>query len=181
MTREERETAPGRRVRTFPLRPKLIRPQEDPGLAGFPPADVSEAQQARIRVLVRKRPLNGKEKRGREGDVVAVLSPATLAVHEARVKVDLTQYAETHRFTFDEVHDEGATNDHVYASAVAPLIDTVFRRGKASVFACALPKLVVCSARLCSLADGQTGSGKTHTSAHKTAWFAGWLIRPSRQ
>lgn len=111
------------------------RPQEDPGLAGLPP--LPGAQPARIRVLVRKRPLNAKERRQREADVVAVQGPAQLAVHEARVKVDLTQYAETHRFVFDEVLDEGATGDAVYAAAVEPLLRTVFSRGKASVFACA--------------------------------------------
>jgi kinesin family member 2/24 len=88
----------------------------------------------RIRVLVRKRPLNAKERGRRDEDVVVVQSPS-LTVHEPRTKVDLTRYTECHSFTFDEVLDEDATNDEVYASAVEPLIGAVFQRGKATCFA----------------------------------------------
>ena len=81
----------------------------------------------------------------RDEDVVVVQSPG-LTVHEPRTKVDLTRYTECHSFTFDEVLDEDASNDQVYASAVEPLISVVFQRGRATCFA-----------------YGQTGSGKTHT------------------
>ena len=85
-------------------------------------------------MLVRKRPLNGRERARRDDDVVVVQSPS-LTVHEPRTKVDLTRYTECHTFTFDEVLDEDATNDHVYASAVEPLIGAVLQRGKATCFA----------------------------------------------
>jgi len=104
-----------------------------------------EEQLPRIRVVVRKRPLNTRERGRREEDVVVVRGPS-LTVHEPRTKVDLTRYTECHSFTFDDVLEETASNDQVYALAVEPLVATVFRRGRATCFA-----------------YGQTGSGKTHT------------------
>ncbi|KAB5537382.1 hypothetical protein DKX38_014915 [Salix brachista] len=100
---------------------------------------------AKIKVVVRKRPLNKKELARKEEDVVTVYDNA-LTVHETKLKVDLTAYVEKHEFCFDAVLDEHVTNDEVYRVTVEPIIPTIFQRTKATCFA-----------------YGQTGSGKTFT------------------
>eukprot|EP00898_Chlorokybus_atmophyticus_P005219 jgi/Chlat1/5699/Chrsp38S05547 len=102
---------------------------------------------ARIRVVVRKRPINKKEISRKEDDVVITeMSNKSLFVNEPKVKVDLTKYTESHEFTFDDVLDETITNEEVYNLTVEPLVGTIFNNGKATCFA-----------------YGQTGSGKTYT------------------
>lgn len=100
---------------------------------------------AKIRVVVRKRPLNKKELARKEDDIVTV-DDNSLSVHEPKLKVDLTAYVEKHEFCFDAVLDEQVTNDEVYRLTVEPIIPTIFQRTKATCFA-----------------YGQTGSGKTFT------------------
>ncbi|XP_068661884.1 kinesin-like protein KIN-13A [Aristolochia californica] len=104
-----------------------------------------EVNLAKIKVVVRKRPLNKKELSRKEDDIVTVNDNA-LTVHEPKLKVDLTAYVEKHEFCFDAVLDEHVTNDKVYRVTVAPIIPTIFQRTKATCFA-----------------YGQTGSGKTFT------------------
>ncbi|XP_057956924.1 kinesin-like protein KIN-13A isoform X2 [Malania oleifera] len=101
---------------------------------------------AKIKVVVRKRPLNKKELSRKEEDIVTVCDNAYLTVHEPKLKVDLTAYVEKHEFCFDAVLDEHVTNDEVYRVTVEPIIPTIFQRTKATCFA-----------------YGQTGSGKTFT------------------
>ncbi|CAL9078958.1 unnamed protein product [Musa textilis] len=105
-----------------------------------------ESNVAKIKVVVRKRPLNKKEKSRKEDDIVTVNDNACLTVHEPKLKVDLTAYVEKHEFCFDAVLDEHVTNDEVYRVTVEPIIPTIFERTKATCFA-----------------YGQTGSGKTYT------------------
>lgn len=101
----------------------------------------------KIRVIVRKRPMNKKEKERGEDDIMSIdMSKGELIVNETKLRVDLTPYTEKHRFIFDEALPEGVTNDEVYRSTVQPLIQTLFWGGKATCFA-----------------YGQTGSGKTYT------------------
>ncbi|XP_021904884.1 kinesin-like protein KIN-13A [Carica papaya] len=100
---------------------------------------------AKIKVVVRKRPLNKKEISRKEDDIVTV-NDNCLTVHEPKLKVDLTAYVEKHEFCFDAVLDERVTNDEVYRVTVEPIIPTIFQRTKATCFA-----------------YGQTGSGKTFT------------------
>ncbi|KAG6575068.1 Kinesin-like protein KIN-13A [Cucurbita argyrosperma subsp. argyrosperma] len=101
---------------------------------------------AKIKVVVRKRPLNKKEHARKEDDIVSVCDNASLTVHEPKLKVDLTAYVEKHEFCFDAVLDEQVTNDEVYRVTVQPIIPIIFERTKATCFA-----------------YGQTGSGKTFT------------------
>ncbi|XP_021290299.1 kinesin-like protein KIN-13A [Herrania umbratica] len=100
---------------------------------------------AKIKVVVRKRPLNKKEISRKEDDIVSV-SENALTVHEPKLKVDLTAYVEKHEFCFDAVLDEHVSNDEVYRVTVEPIVPTIFQRTKATCFA-----------------YGQTGSGKTFT------------------
>ncbi|KAF8017225.1 hypothetical protein BT93_H2424 [Corymbia citriodora subsp. variegata] len=101
---------------------------------------------AKIKVVVRKRPLNKKELSRKEDDIVTVYDNTYLAVHEPKLKVDLTAYVEKHEFCFDAVLNEQVTNDEVYRETVEPIIPIIFQRTKATCFA-----------------YGQTGSGKTYT------------------
>ena len=101
----------------------------------------------RIRVIVRKRPLNSKEEEKGEIDVIECDSDsAALTVYEPKTKVDMTKYIETHQFRFDDVFDVDVDNDCLYAQSVRPLVATVFKSGRGTCFA-----------------YGQTGSGKTYT------------------
>ena len=127
-----------------------------------PPLASLPADQPRIRVVVRKRPLNAKERARDEEDVVTVdrrasagedrergassPSPSSVTVWEPRTKVDLTQYTEEHAFAFDDAFPPEVDNDEVYRTTVAPLVGTVFDKCKVTCFA-----------------YGQTGSGKTYT------------------
>uniref|UniRef100_A0A2P2MI01 Kinesin-like protein n=1 Tax=Rhizophora mucronata TaxID=61149 RepID=A0A2P2MI01_RHIMU len=104
-----------------------------------------ETNVAKIKVVVRKRPLNKKEIARKEDDIVTV-DENSITVHEPKLKVDLTAYVEKHEFCFDAVLDEHVTNDEVYQKTVEPIIPTIFQRTKATCFA-----------------YGQTGSGKTFT------------------
>ncbi|XP_077226818.1 kinesin-like protein KIN-13A [Tasmannia lanceolata] len=108
--------------------------------------NAKEGNLAKIKVVVRKRPLNKKEVARKEDDIVTVCDNAYLAVHEPKLKVDLTAYVEKHEFCFDAVLNEHVTNDEVYRVTVEPIIPTIFQRTKATCFA-----------------YGQTGSGKTFT------------------
>ncbi|KAI5103992.1 kinesin-like protein KIF2C isoform X1 [Silurus meridionalis] len=100
----------------------------------------------RICVCVRKRPLNKKELAKKEIDVVTIPGNGVLLFHEPKQKVDLTKYLDNQSFHFDYSFDEDASNDLVYRFSAKPLVNTIFKGGRATCFA-----------------YGQTGSGKTHT------------------
>ncbi|XP_059066863.1 kinesin-like protein KIN-13A [Cryptomeria japonica] len=101
---------------------------------------------AKIKVVVRKRPLNKKEIAKKEEDIVTVNDTSCLSVHEPKLKVDLTAYVEKHDFVFDAILDDHVTNDEVYRVTVEPIVPIIFQRTKATCFA-----------------YGQTGNGKTYT------------------
>jgi kinesin family member 2/24 len=103
---------------------------------------------SRIRVVIRKRPLSGKETKQGEADIVRCHKNNHQVVHilEPKVKVDLTKYVEKHQFIFDEAFDEACNNNLIYERTCLPLIDFFFKGGNATCFA-----------------YGQTGAGKTFT------------------
>lgn len=113
----------------------------------YRPLRVSDPVQLRqISVCVRKRPLNSKELKRQETDVVTVPNKDIVIVHEPKQKVDLTKYLDNQTFHFDYAFDENADNDIVYRFTARPLVECAFGGGMATCFA-----------------YGQTGSGKTHT------------------
>ncbi|XP_015933563.1 kinesin-like protein KIN-13B [Arachis duranensis] len=114
-------------------------------LKSFPVDKEKSSSVAKIKVVVRKRPLNKKELAKNEEDIIETYSNS-LTVHETKLKVDLTQYVEKHEFVFDAVLNEEVTNDEVYRETVEPIVPIIFERTKATCFA-----------------YGQTGSGKTYT------------------
>ncbi|KAM0984929.1 hypothetical protein ACFX13_012474 [Malus domestica] len=129
-------------------RQQRVLPDPDPSfpLAQSEKESTKENNVAKIKVVVRKRPLNKKELSRKEEDIVTVYDNAYLTVHEPKLKVDLTAYVEKHEFCFDAVLNEQVSNDEVYRATVEPIIPIIFERTKATCFA-----------------YGQTGSGKTFT------------------
>ncbi|PSR92584.1 Kinesin-like protein [Actinidia chinensis var. chinensis] len=105
------------------------------GLPSEKESSTRENNVAKIKVVVRKRPLNKKEVARKEEDIVTVCDNHYLAVHEPKLKVDLTAYVEKHEFCFDAVLDEHVTNDEVYRVTVEPVIPIIFQRTKATCFA----------------------------------------------
>uniref|UniRef100_A0A2P2JHT7 Kinesin-like protein n=1 Tax=Rhizophora mucronata TaxID=61149 RepID=A0A2P2JHT7_RHIMU len=102
---------------------------------------------AKIKVVVRKRPLNKKEMSRKEDDIITIEQNLNcLTVHETKLKVDLTEYVEKHEFIFDAVLDADISNGEVYSETVEPMVPLIFHRTKGTCFA-----------------YGQTGSGKTYT------------------
>ncbi|KAL1814426.1 hypothetical protein DCAR_0518563 [Daucus carota subsp. sativus] len=120
---------------------------ENNTLKPFVPDKEKASNVAKIKVVVRKRPLNKKELAKNEEDIVTIESQSNfLTVHETKFKVDLTEYVEKHEFVFDAVLSEEVSNDEVYSETVEPIVPIIFQRTKATCFA-----------------YGQTGSGKTFT------------------
>ncbi|KAL7600154.1 hypothetical protein Lser_V15G25229 [Lactuca serriola] len=116
-------------------------------LKNFAPEKEKASTVAKIKVVVRKRPLNKKELAKNEEDIVTTDTHSNcLTVHETKLKVDLTEYMEKHEFVFDAVLNEEVSNDEVYHETVEPIVPIIFQRTKATCFA-----------------YGQTGSGKTFT------------------
>ncbi|KAK9142491.1 hypothetical protein Syun_011891 [Stephania yunnanensis] len=98
--------------------------------------DKDKSAVAKIKVVVRKRPLNKKELGRKEEDIVTIEPNSnSLTVHETKQKVDLTEYVEKHEFVFDAVLDEEVSNDEVYRETVEPVVPAIFQRTKATCFA----------------------------------------------
>ncbi|CAO3701873.1 unnamed protein product [Rhizopus microsporus] len=116
--------------------------KSSPLVVSSQPSDLNQ----KIRVCVRKRPLNKKEIERGEKDIAPTCGMRSINVHEPKMKVDLTKYIEQHSFTFDDVFDSDETNEKIYQRTAQPLVKYVFEGGKATCFA-----------------YGQTGSGKTYT------------------
>ncbi|KAJ8490965.1 hypothetical protein OPV22_012686 [Ensete ventricosum] len=129
-----------------PMSRNLV-PTENTLLKSFSVDKEKTSAVAKIKVVVRKRPLNKKEIAKKEDDIISIVpSTNSLTVHETKLKVDLTEYLEKHEFVFDAVLDENVSNEEVYHETVEPIIPAIFQRTKATCFA-----------------YGQTGSGKTYT------------------
>ncbi|TPX36004.1 hypothetical protein SmJEL517_g01796 [Synchytrium microbalum] len=110
----------------------------------------SDSNSDRIRVCMRARPVNHRESQDHQFNIVTARTTSFpfshCYIHEPRQRVDQTKEVVHHRFIFDDVFDDTASNADVYNAAVRPLVESVFRGGKATLFA-----------------YGQTSSGKTHT------------------
>eukprot|EP00090_Calanus_glacialis_P034859 TRINITY_DN5903_c0_g1_i1.p1 TRINITY_DN5903_c0_g1~~TRINITY_DN5903_c0_g1_i1.p1 ORF type:complete len:716 (-),score=217.87 TRINITY_DN5903_c0_g1_i1:366-2513(-) len=100
----------------------------------------------KITVCIRKRPMNQKEVKKKEVDVVTIPTKDKLTIHQPMSKVDLTKYLENQQFRFDCTFDENCNNELVYKYTAKSLVHSIFDGGMATCFA-----------------YGQTGSGKTHT------------------
>lgn len=68
-------------------------------------SDKKAKEPPKIRVVVRKRPLFGKEITNNDRDILSAVGDASLIVQEIKQKVDMTKYIEEHAFTFDNVFE----------------------------------------------------------------------------
>ena len=104
------------------------------------------ADQLKINVLIKKRPIFEKELASGEIDVISVSNPSVI-VHDCKYKVDgITKFIDNQSFEFDNTFSELETNEELYRFSVEPILDLVFNTGTITIFA-----------------YGQTGSGKTFT------------------
>ena len=134
--------------------------------AAAPPPLPPSPPSPRIKVVVRKRPLNAAERSRGEADVLdARAADRTVVVAEPRCRVDCSRYVELQQFEFDAVLDEAASADDVYAAAVGPLVRACCRQG----------------GRATAFAYGQTGSGKTHTMGRLPERAAADLLERMRR
>ncbi len=63
---------------------------------------------------MRKRPINTKEMKKKEVDVITVPNKDQVIVHEPKTKVDLTKYLDNQHFRFDYAFDDNVDNEMVY-------------------------------------------------------------------
>jgi kinesin family protein 2/24 len=104
------------------------------------------ADQLKINVVIKKRPIFQTELAGGEIDVISVSNP-NIILHDCRYKVDgITKFIENQNFEFDNTFSQDETNEELYRFSVEPILDLVFNTGTITIFA-----------------YGQTGSGKTFT------------------
>jgi len=92
-------------------------------------------QNSKIKVVIRKRPLNSKERQSNQEDIIDIMSADTLHIREKKQKVDLTKFTEKHEFIFDSVFSEEHDNTNIYDDVLDPLIHMVFEGTKVTCFA----------------------------------------------
>lgn len=120
----------------------------------------------RLKVCVRVRPMNQTElNAAHDFDIVTCKTNsypnAFIHLHEPRVRFDLTSEIQTHRFLYDHIFDEKATNFDIFEEIASPLVTSFLQGGRSTLFA-----------------FGQTGSGKTH-SLFGTLYIT-WSINQSQ-
>lgn len=110
-------------------------------------SDHISANDLRLCVCVRKRPIFEKEILDGENDAVSCANPQ-IKVHFPKIKIDgITKYIDNHLFTFDNTFNEDESTPDLYQFSLKEL----------------LPDLFKSSSYVTVFAYGQTGSGKTFT------------------
>ena len=101
----------------------------------------------KIKVIVRKRPLNQKELQNKETDNITIQNNNKVILSELKENLDLTKYTDFKEFIFDKAYDQLSKNEDIYIDNIRPMIfNSFYLQTKISCFA-----------------FGQTGSGKTFT------------------
>ena len=101
----------------------------------------------KIKVIIRKRPLNQKEIAKGETDIISIQNNSRVIVSEQKVGLDLTKYIDKKEFIFDNAYDEFSNNEFIYIQNIRPMIFNAFYY----------------KSKITCFAYGQTGSGKTFT------------------
>lgn len=93
------------------------------------------ADQLKICVCIKKRPIFAKELENGEIDSVSFSNPRVI-VHENKFKVDgITKYIENQEFEFDNTFNDDESNEQFYDVSVRPILDLVFNTGTITIFA----------------------------------------------
>ena len=108
----------------------------------------------KIKVIVRKRPLNTKEINKKETDIISIKNNSRVIVSEQKVGLDLTKYIDRKEFIFDNAYDESSNNELIYIQNIRPMIFSSF----------------YFKSKITCFAYGQTGSGKTFTMMGSSQW-----------
>ena len=101
----------------------------------------------KIKVIIRKRPLNSKEFNNGEIDIISIKNNSRVIVSEQKVDLELTKYIDKKEFLFDNAYDESSNNEYIYIQNIRPMIFNAFYY----------------KSKIACFAYGQTGSGKTFT------------------
>ena len=110
----------------------------------------SSSKNEDLYVCIRKRPLFQHEIQEGEFDVITCVSDTILAVHDARMHIDMKrQFMNHNEFYYDYVFSDTAKNEDVYLKCASRLVKLSTRGGYATC-----------------LVYGQTGSGKTYTMSY---------------
>ena len=108
----------------------------------------------KIKVIIRKRPLNSKEINKNETDIISIKNNSRVIVSEQKVGLDLTKYIDKKEFIFDNAYDESSNNELIYMQNIRPMIFNAF----------------YFKSKITCFAYGQTGSGKTFTMMGSSQW-----------
>ena len=93
------------------------------------------ADQLKICVCIKKRPIFARELENGEIDCVSFSNPRVI-VHENKFKVDgITKYIENQEFEFDNTFNDNESNEQFYDVSVRPILDLVFNTGTITIFA----------------------------------------------
>lgn len=122
------------------------------------------AQNFKLSVFVRKRPIFQKEQNNGEIDAISCANPQ-VRVHAPKFKVDgITKYVDNFDFQFDNSFNENEDTTLVYQHSLQPMIDLLLSQGVVTCFA-----------------YGQTGSGKTYTMKGLQEYFINDIYRLAHQ
>ncbi|KAI5159604.1 kinesin family member 2/24 [Nematocida ausubeli] len=139
--------------------PSIISGDEQTGLISWEGSEKREdckaAENSRIMVIVRKRPMKRDGKR----DTVTI-SGSEVILTESKQKVDLTPYMEPHTYAFDRAYGERNTTEDIYRECVQRMVQYAMDGGSATC-----------------IAYGQTGSGKTYTMLNEQTGMIALALR----
>ena len=83
---------------------------------------------------MRKRPLNAKETKSKQFDVVTSIATEEgqprVVLHEPKKKVDLDKFVQNHKFNFDRTFGEECDNDELYGATVLPLLRKMAKQAR---------------------------------------------------
>ena len=120
--RNEVHTAPSSRNRSHTTTAVI-----SSGTADKPKNNSCSKLSDRIKVCVRKRPINKREMTKNEDDVVDIPNRNQCNVYESKTSVDLSKFIQKHCYAFDRTFDESTDNETVYKDTAKPLVDWVFQ------------------------------------------------------
>jgi len=101
----------------------------------------------KIKVIIRKRPLNQKEISGSEFDIISIQNNSRVIVRGQKMEFNFSKYIDRNEFIFDNAYDELSNNEEIYMKNIRPMIYNAFYY----------------KSNITCLAFGQSGSGKTFT------------------